>query len=146
MNYLAPRQRTSDGRWDFTTKNDDRVFPVGYCSGPRDWKPEHFPILGGEFAARAAYELNVVQLAHPHFHSDGHATRDEAAACYRRYLLDTRTSFPPPHAPSLPCLVCKEPTDLSADVDGDRYPLCEKHLDRTSLEAVVPVADFIASS
>jgi hypothetical protein len=31
--YYQARQRTSDGRWDYTNMNDGRVWPIGYCGG-----------------------------------------------------------------------------------------------------------------
>jgi hypothetical protein len=33
MNYYMPRQRDTDKRWDYTCKNDNRIWPVGYCAG-----------------------------------------------------------------------------------------------------------------
>lgn len=31
MNYYEPRQKT-DGKWHYTCRNDDRIWPVGYCA------------------------------------------------------------------------------------------------------------------
>lgn len=36
MNYDQPRQ-LKDGGWHYTSRNDDRIFPIGYCgTGHRD--------------------------------------------------------------------------------------------------------------
>lgn len=32
MNYYGARQREGDKKWDYTCKNDNRVWPVGYCA------------------------------------------------------------------------------------------------------------------
>lgn len=32
MNYYQARQRESDGRWAFTCRNDDNIWPVGWCA------------------------------------------------------------------------------------------------------------------
>lgn len=36
MNYYEARQRTSDGRWDWTGMNDSRIFKAGPCAGHDD--------------------------------------------------------------------------------------------------------------
>lgn len=36
MNYLQARKRISDGRWAFTCRNDERIWPVGYCASGHD--------------------------------------------------------------------------------------------------------------
>jgi hypothetical protein len=35
VNYDQPRQLESGG-WHYTSRNDDRVYPVGYCADHRD--------------------------------------------------------------------------------------------------------------
>lgn len=70
MNYYRSRQRESDHRWDYTCKQNQKVWPIGYCSGQSVEGPN----------------------AHK-YHSDGHATAEEADECYRRYLLDNEIQF-----------------------------------------------------
>lgn len=36
MNYAQARQRESDGRWDYTVRNDDRIWRTGYCADHED--------------------------------------------------------------------------------------------------------------
>jgi len=36
MNYAEARQRQSDGRWDWTTRNDDRIWRSSPCSAHED--------------------------------------------------------------------------------------------------------------
>lgn len=101
MNYYAARERLSDGRFDFTCRNDDKTWPVGYCHEYRQWSASDFNFMSEEAAAREAEKLNQkYEPVREAFHSDGHATAEEAQACYRRFLLDTRLEFskdkPPP--------------------------------------------------
>lgn len=36
MNYAAARQRQSNGRWDWTVRNDDRIWRVAPCDDHED--------------------------------------------------------------------------------------------------------------
>ena len=38
MNYYKPRQKKDTLKWQFTCRNDDNIYPVGYCY---DKKCEH---------------------------------------------------------------------------------------------------------
>jgi len=65
MNYYQARQR-KDGRWDFTCKNDDRVWPAGLCAQHTDGHAtaveaeQHF--YDGEVAGLREYEVLDQQL------------------------------------------------------------------------------------
>jgi hypothetical protein len=64
MNYAQARQRESDGRWDWTVRNDDRIWASGPCADHADghataeeaerhyWEWEHDPTTYhvGEYA------------------------------------------------------------------------------------------------
>lgn len=92
MNYYQARQRTT-GRWDYTVMNNRLVSPVGYCQGrfdtifPERRDPSWSWYLDDE---HYAHERAKVLPFAAHYHDDGHATEDEANACYRRYQLDQR--------------------------------------------------------
>lgn len=87
MNYDEARQR-KDGRWDWTSRNGDHIHPVGYCAGWMDWTAEQ--------AERVAMPLEYLQKEQERkdgpfrqkFHTDGHATQEEAERCFYEYCLD----------------------------------------------------------
>src|SRR4051812_48360403 len=58
MNYLKARQMQSTGKWHYTCRNDNFVWPQGYC----------------------AQEGSAC-------HSTGHNTAEEACECYKQYQL-----------------------------------------------------------
>lgn len=157
MNYYGPRERKSDGRFDYTCQNDDRVWPVGYCVAPRVWTPDDFKYLwsGLEEQQREADKLNARYgpLA-ANFHANGHATKDEACACYRKYLLDTELRFVGPNPDvQKPCAAkkpdgspCGQWTQHEAEVSASNWPLCEAHQTRAVVETLFPEVGTIFSS
>lgn len=145
MNYYGARQRKSDSRWDFSCKNDNRIWPVGYCS---KWRP---------FSDQEIKEWHISPEKleeHARFkdkhHDTGHSTEEEACECYRQYLLDCRTHYYDDikDAPTLErCKVCGDYTSGSAEVDhGERMPLCKIHRTREQLERLYPRISWITSS
>lgn len=89
MNYYDARQRKGDSKFDYTCMNDGHIWPVGYCAGFPS------PTANGDshLAELLTKELERLAPLKDRFHTNGHATKEEACACYRRYLLDTRTRF-----------------------------------------------------
>src|ERR1039458_152792 len=86
MNYYAARQR-KDGRWDYTNKNDDFIGSVGYC---HKYRPLTDGSLKGLYPQEYLEQKEEKQGIFKHkYHMDGHATKEEACECYRKYLLDT---------------------------------------------------------
>lgn len=154
MNYYAARQRQSDKRYDFTCQNDKRIWPVGYCSAFRHYTPEDFQFMSEEAAKREAEKLNAkyAPLA-ASFHTDGHASAEEAQACYRKYLLDTRLQFtkelPTPAAEpdtQHKCVHCGVWTTGAAFIDMQSWSLCPEHQTRAVVELLFPSVGTIASS
>jgi hypothetical protein len=89
MNHYLARQRSSDLRWEFSSANRrEGTHPVGYCVG-REFIRRMLadPVMPISADERARYEAAVAAGL---YHEDGHGTAEEAAACYHRYLLDTR--------------------------------------------------------
>lgn len=126
MNHYSARRRQTDGRFDFTVTTDGFTIPVGYCGAYRPWTSEdqrRFPVPP---------EVLKRSWAHSHkHHTDGHATPEEAAACYREFLLDQRLRTGLKNDRPDTCKECGARTDLYAAVDGDRFfILCEPHNDR----------------
>jgi hypothetical protein len=153
MNYYGPRQRQSDGRWDYTCKNDNRIWPIGYCRAHRVWTVEDLVLSysSPEYAQREADKLNAKYgpLAGK-FHTGGHTTADEACRCYREYLLDTDLEFstrPDPDTQK-PCAVCGQWTQHAGWLRGGLHVwhLCEKHQTRADVEKLFGSVGEIYSS
>ena len=125
MNYFGARQRESDRRWDFTQKRDGSIWPVGYCSGKSEFSGSH---------------------------EDGHASADEACACYRKYLLETSARFDEDRAASNTQHRCEAPdcTEWTSGVgmvdDTYRWWLCAQHRTHEMLEKLMPPVWTITSS
>lgn len=86
MNTELAAQRDSDGRWQWVMNN--RNNPVGYCRGWTEWTQEmadriHWPL---DDILRRQQEEDV-PFRHK-FHTDGHATKEEAERCYYDFCLD----------------------------------------------------------
>lgn len=120
MIYFGPRQR-KDGRWDYTQRMDDLVFPTGYCIG------------------QGAMEESEL------YHDDGHATAEEAALCYRRFCLDhylILSKDPERPAQLRECAVtdCPNFTAGYASCEDWRAYLCPAHRTRSIVESLMPAA------
>lgn len=133
MNYYKPRQRVSDGRWDFTRRNNNDVRPEGYCQ-PWSFAQQFYP---------PALESK--------FHSEGHATEAEAARCYLQYQLDHGLVFRPEtkvgNYQECEFPGCETVTSGRAEVRMvGRWVLCEKHQNRESVEVLAePPSEIISS-
>lgn len=93
MNNDRPRQITKTGRWDYSRRNDSRVYPLGYC-----W--DHF--------------VNTGRAGH-------HASEEEAIKCYTNWALDHALRFVEiagnTHG-SCNVPFCGTPTKYIAQIDG----------------------------
>lgn len=120
MNYYGPRQRQSDQRWDYTCKNDDRVWPVGYCHAYKEFDTSLFYVSEAEIAEHDATK-------HKH-HTEGHATEEEACECYRQYLFDHHLRLNQRCQDTQhKCEICGAWTDLFAEIDMQIWHLCSEH-------------------
>lgn len=153
MNYYGARQRLSDGRWDYTCKNDGSTWPLGYCAGSRAYSASDFNFMGEEAAAREAQKLNERNAPHlSKFHKDGHATEAEAAACYRAYLLDMHLRFSdkPSEDEQHRCAACGAWTQHLGWLEGSMgaylWHLCAAHQTREAVEALMPPVGTSISS
>lgn len=141
MNYYAARQREKDKRWDYTVMNDHVVHPVGYCRPYRDLEGD--PIVG--LTVTPEYLIKVRAFANKH-HSEGHATPEEAQACYREYLLDQHLELHRKHLDAqFKCLVCGTYTEEYAEIDHVTYVLCGVHNNRAEVEKLFTVTESISS-
>ncbi len=144
MNYYGPRQRESDKRWDYTCRNDGHIWPVGYCRKYEEW----WVRFEEQFGHRPNQDEIDRCIANQHkYHSEGHATDDEACACYREYLLDhhLRLGLECSDA-QYKCKVCGAWTSLYAEVDMRHWTLCEQHNNREEVEKLFGKVGEIWSS
>lgn len=137
MNYLCARQRQSDGRWDYSQRNDGRIWPIGYCAGWRDFSPEEHQRFFMTDFWYADYLSRKDQ-----YHEDGHATSEEACECYKKYELDSSLRFSEMSNQKRPCEVCQEWTQKIAMVGGySHFVLCETHANRAEVERLFSVGE-----
>lgn len=132
MNYFAARQRESGKRWDYTCKNDSRIWPVGYCAGWREPKPEHW-------GSQAEIDRWLERTApHRHkFHEDGHETDEQACECYKQYLLDFELHLDEENLNmQRKCAVCGAWTSKFARVSMRIWDLCDEHRTREHVEVL----------
>jgi hypothetical protein len=148
--YRQPLQRESDKRWDFTTSTGStKASPIGYCAG---WKEPPGPEeaaeldarLGQGFAARIAEGIEEKRPHQAKYHTEGHATAEEACECYHAYELDNELEFksiPNDQAATLHrCEApdCKEHTAGVAFLGQyNHYYLCDAHRNRENVELVI---------
>ncbi len=138
MNYLKARQRESDKRWDYTLMNDGLVHAAGYCARWLPW-PDLVPIN--------PVLVEQYNASRPQHHVDGHATAEEAEACYKTYLLDGSLRFyddQPSARQLIRCQVadCQVYTSGSAAVGGyERWSLCAEHRTREIVATLLTVGE-----
>jgi hypothetical protein len=146
MNYYQARQREKDGRWDYTKRNDDDIHPVGYCAGWREWLTLANLTEEANEHYKRQWEAKVL-LHRDKYHSDGHQTPEDAAECYKRYLLDQQLSLGRENHSSMhKCRVCGEFTHLFAEIDSQVWILCEHHNNRETVETLFEAPQQIISS
>ncbi len=139
MRHYAPRQRVTDLRWDYTCGNS----PVGYCKAFDVLWPEEKPASSAFFSDEEYHRWREKAADfRDKYHADGHATSDEACACYKTYLLDQRTTLGSPDKPHAlyKCDVCGAFTAGYAQIGGyTRFTLCDDHRTREHLEDLYEV-------
>lgn len=143
MNYLQPRKRQEDGRFDYTCMNDGRIWPIGYCRAHRPFTDKDIDLFGSKEALERA-NAREAPFANK-YHTDGHATEAEAIECYRQYLIDRADYCKMPlneddRSKHRKCKVCGKWTQNMAFVDHNSYEfsLCDEHLNRESLVKLMP--------
>jgi hypothetical protein len=139
MNHYKARQREIDQRWDYTSGNPrEGIHPVGYCHRYRPFSVERCAWMTAEMCEQEnAKEAPFVAK----YHTDGHATEEEACECYRTYLLDQRLRLwdPPPDPDTLnKCVVCGVYTAGMAELQMQHWWLCDEHRNRVEIEKLVP--------
>ncbi len=138
--YYEARQRDSDKRWDFTSSTGSGgTCPIGYCAGWREMTAHDVARFGEGFAQSLHNEIEAKRVHQAKYHKDGHATAEEACACYREWELDNDLKFftkPIEEAKELHrCAECQEFTAGLACLGQHRnWYLCDAHRNRETVE------------
>jgi len=138
MNYYEPKQRKSDGRWDYTRNNH----PTGYCHAFREFDKEfveNFHISASEVEKHNSFANK--------YHADGHESADEACECYKQYQLDHQLQLDheDPNE-QRKCQVCGEWTTKFATLDYSIFQLCDEHRTREEVEKLYSAPSWSMSS
>jgi hypothetical protein len=128
MSIYQPLQR-ADGRWDYTCTNDAGTFPIGYCTENIYALPwERLPVIL-QYAYGDEIRWNQEQAKHlpraENYHTEGHATAEEAIACYRRHeVLELTRKYEDSHSQER-CHVCSEWTQQRVEIGTfGHYAIC----------------------
>ncbi|MGE0460889.1 MAG: hypothetical protein AB7Q16_05930 [Vicinamibacterales bacterium] len=141
-----PLQRQRDGRWNMTVSSDEErwTHAVGFCAGTFDqcWPPHNpsEPQRVMAWGSVDAYEADRLKhrVHEALYHDDGHATAEEAQACYDRYCrLLHRRDFDEKDV-QRKCAICGEWTVHRVMVGEVRLlSLCGAHLSETDIAAAI---------
>jgi hypothetical protein len=152
-------QRQKDDRWDYcTVSSKGHCRPMGYCAGWREYQSGELGLPDDQIEKLNEFK----QQFKGSYHTDGHATRDEAEECYKKYLIDQRLRLDghmpdtqkkcqspahweallemKPHERDPEAVLCGEWTQGYATVDGDthRFYLCDEHRTRECVDLLMP--------
>ena len=149
MNYYEALQRQTDMRWDYTRRNDGQVRSIGYCSGWQESTEDELVERLGEFGKHAFASQEGRRVHRECYHEDGHATKEEACECYKRYLLDNDVNleFGTTEDTQHRCEVegCENWTQTVAMMNTRTYDLCDEHRNVEALETLVVVGSSMSS-
>lgn len=137
MNYYEPKQRTSDGRWDYTRNNR----ATGYCCEFRPFDEEfvkNYHISESEVEKHNQFSEK--------YHADGHETEEQACECYKQYLLDHKLRFSKSQNEQRKCQVCKEWTQNFTELDCRIFTLCDEHNNREEISKIYSAPSWSSSS
>jgi hypothetical protein len=138
MNYFGPRKRQSDDRWDYTNRNANWIYPIGYCSN-------YTPLDSGLIKVSEQQAKDHTRFKDK-YHTTGHATADEACECYKEYLLDRRFHVKEYSDTKHKCQVCGEWTQGYVQVGSyQTFDLCDKHANREEVSKLFEVWTSVES-
>ena len=146
MNYYEPRQRDRDKRWDYTVFNRRTgAHAVGYCRKFPAFTPEQTnTVFHGSQEAHDQYVANLEPFRDK-YHTTGHETKQEAYGCYTEYLLDQKLQLGEMGGRKEKCVVCNEWTQGYAEVDRQRFVLCDRHRTRDEVAKIFKAGDSFGS-
>lgn len=134
--WYRARQRQSDGRWDYTSSNTSNTWchAEGYCRGWTEYTEDELretdARLGEGFSERLIAERDRNLAYKERFHKNGHATQEEAVACYRDYVFDCERREYVSDDTQKPCMECQAWTPNVIEIGrpfGIWLHLCDEH-------------------
>lgn len=133
--WYQPLQRQSDKRWDYTSSSGSSSYPIGYCGGWKEYTPEELADidakLGEGFSERLIKERDRNVAFKHKFHKDGHATSEEACACYKQYVFECEREQYIEKSIAHKCAECgvwmSNITQFGRSL-GKRLYLCDEHM------------------
>lgn len=138
MNYYEPKQRQSDGRWDYTRNNA----ATGYCC--------QFVPFSDDFIKNFHISESEVEKHNKFsdkYHTDGHETLEGACECYKEYQLDHQLQLDHEDKnQQRKCEVCGEWTTKFAMIDCSLYHLCDEHRNREEVSKLYESSTFSMAS
>jgi len=143
MNYLSARQKV-DGKWHYTCQNNNRVWPVGYCSPHAECPVCHgeacfSTVFKEEYGGTPCVNCNNTGFILKEDACQGHDTEEDACEHYKQYLLDN-IRYTKSSSSMHKCRICGEWTTGIADVSMSQYyTICEEHQNRESMATIVSV-------
>lgn len=151
MNYMAARELKGPdgkgcGKFHYTLMRDGVTVPVGYCAGWQPWLEGPDP---ESKVPEAILDTARKRLApfKAKFHTEPHASPEEACECYRQFMLDTQANYDHKLTDEQrKCQVCGEWTSSLASVGGVVFvALCDAHRNRENLAKWLTVGSSVES-
>ena len=138
MNYQGPKQRESDRRWDYCNSNKRTgTFAIGYCRAWIQLSSENTRFLSPVQCEEENWRLEPWLSK---FHSTGHATEEEACACYKEYLLDHEFQVRKYEDRQHKCRICDKWTQTGVEVGYVFFAnLCSEHATRAEVSKLFQV-------
>jgi len=135
MIHYKARARAKDGRFDYTAAyGHGGIIPVGFCKAWTDPATWGLPLSDAYISQYNSHK--------DRFHSDGHATAEEAEHCHYEYELAMEVSeFSGPNDTLHRCTFpgCEIFTSLGLRIGGFRsFDLCDQHRNDAGLRAAYP--------
>jgi len=132
-------QRQTDKRWDYTVSSDDEgwMHAQGYCAGWREWTEAEIAKMPGMNWEMHKKDMDRRRPFQELYHKDGHATAEEAEACFQSYQLDLYTRYNETEKDvAKRCKVCNEFTENRVEFGREMsqlFVLCGNHSTRDYL-------------
>ena len=142
MNYYDARQiqgGPNAGKWHYTCRNDDLIYPVGHCGLYIDCPTCEDRMHNPDCELCKGH--GCINNPSP---CPGHDTSEGACEHYREYLLDNARFDQLNESSQHKCEICGDWTQKLASVPSDSiyHDLCDKHCNREGLATVMPAVGY----
>jgi hypothetical protein len=125
MRHCKARQLSESGKWHYTCRAGDAVYPIGYCS---------------KYASDMICE-DISAIMSGKNDCPGHDTAEEAENHYKQYVLDRLLFFSMQEWPKYKCKECNNEAKFSVSADGAFYQLCEIHANKETVSKFLVIGE-----